>query len=259
MNNPFATPASSEGIEWKDLNGSLLLIEPTGVETGIPTVHGDTDAVRANIVALDGPQAGVVHDDALVFPKVLQSQLRSRIGQKVLGRLYQGQPKQGQSAPWLLAEATEQDVQAGLAYLQGSMQAAPPQQQPQAQPYNQGGNLPQPGGYQQPAQQWQQPQAQQPPAQQWQQPQAAQQHPAQHYAQAAANGPQGGQQQPQQWQQPQAAQQPPAAAPQQAGTVDAAQIQTLIAQGASDQDIAATTGANPQQIAAIRAFAGRGA
>ncbi|KQP24315.1 hypothetical protein [Aeromicrobium sp. Leaf272] len=41
---------------------------------------------------------------------MLQSQLRGSVGQKVLGRLGQGNAKPGQSAPWLLNEATADDV-----------------------------------------------------------------------------------------------------------------------------------------------------
>ena len=62
-------------------------------------------------------------------PKVLAVQLRPRIGQKVLGRLGQGQAKPGQDAPWVLAEATESDVDVALAFLAkiaAPVAAAPP-------------------------------------------------------------------------------------------------------------------------------------
>lgn len=113
--NPFATiPSPSDGITWADVNGALLIIRPTSIETGIQTSFGAADAVRADVWVVDGPSAGEVHDDTLVFPKLLQSQLKSRINQVVLGRLTQGQGKPGQSAPWLLAEPTAQDVQVGM-------------------------------------------------------------------------------------------------------------------------------------------------
>jgi len=171
--NPFATiPSPSDGITWADVNGALLIIRPTAIEAGIQTSYGAADAVRADVWVVDGPSAGEIHDDTLVFPKLLQSQLKSRINQVVLGRLTQGQGKPGQSAPWLLAEPTAQDVQAGMQAwerIQAGTQQAPVQQQaPAAQQAPQATTL-QPQA-QPAAQQW-------PPAQQAQAP--VQQAPAQ--------------------------------------------------------------------------------
>ncbi len=132
MTDPFADPGSSTSVEWGDLLGSLLLLTVHGVERDISTVHGVSDAVRADVAVLDGPQRGTVYDDALVFPKMLQSQLRSRVGQKVLGRLAQGEAKRGQSAPWMLNAATEDDKRVGRDYLAHAM-SAPAQPSPQSQ------------------------------------------------------------------------------------------------------------------------------
>lgn len=122
-NNPFAAPAPpSSGVKWDDLNGRLLLIEPKTAETGIATAFGDTDAIRADIAVLDGDGKGDTYPDALVFPKVLQSQLRQQLGQKVLGRLGQGVGKPGQSPPWLLEAATPDDQQTGIRYLEWRQQ-----------------------------------------------------------------------------------------------------------------------------------------
>ena len=119
--SPFATPATAVGIKWADINGALVLIDVHSVETGIQTTFGESDAVRADVAVLDGEQAGETYPDCLIFPKALQGQLRSRIGAKVLGRVTQGQAKSGQSAPWLLAEATEDDIKVGTAYLAGGI------------------------------------------------------------------------------------------------------------------------------------------
>jgi hypothetical protein len=119
MSNPFAAPAPpGSGIKWDELSGRLLLIEPTAVKTEIKTSFGDADAVVADIAILDGDTKGDTYPEALVFPKVLQGQLRSKLGEKVLGRLAQGQAKPGQSAPWLLNEATADDIQVGVRYLE---------------------------------------------------------------------------------------------------------------------------------------------
>lgn len=168
--NPFASiPSPSEGIDWKENFGALLIIQPTAIETGIQTSYGSADAVRANVWVVDGANAGEIHDDTLVFPKLLQSQLKSRINQVVLGRLGQGQGKPGQSAPWLLNEPAAQDIQTGMAAwerIQAGTQQAPVQQQaPAAQQAPQATTL--------------QPQAQ---AQQWDEPAQQAQAPAQQQA-----------------------------------------------------------------------------
>jgi hypothetical protein len=120
----FAAPAAASGIDWSELNGRLLIVEPSEIVKDINTNFGVTDAVRANVTVLDGNEAGKKHDDTLIFPRVLQSQLGSRIGQKVLGRLGQGQAKPGQSPPWMLNAATPDDEQKAVAYLSTQFTAA---------------------------------------------------------------------------------------------------------------------------------------
>jgi len=120
----FATPASSAGIEWSSLNGCLLVVEPTEVVKDIATNFGLTDAVRATVTVIDGAKGGQKYSDTLVFPKVLQSQLSSRINQKVLGRLGQGQAKPGQSAPWMLNPGTPEDEQKAVGFLSSQLTAA---------------------------------------------------------------------------------------------------------------------------------------
>lgn len=114
-NSPFAAPAAASGFDYKEHIGRLLVIEPHSVEEGVPTSLGDKDAIRADIHVIDGETAD--YADILVFPRVLQGQLRSRLGQKVIGRLEQGQARPGQNPPWRIAEASEADVQAGVTWL----------------------------------------------------------------------------------------------------------------------------------------------
>lgn len=118
MSNPFSAPAPpGSGIEYEPLLGALLLVEPHSVETGIKTSFGEKDAVRADVTVLDGEQKGEVYADTLVFPTVLIGQLRSKVGEKVLGRLTQGQAKPGQKPPWMLEAASDADQQIGVNYL----------------------------------------------------------------------------------------------------------------------------------------------
>lgn len=108
----FAQPASSTGFDLNENEGALLMIKPIELKEDITTTYGTSSAVEANIVVLDGPNVGERIDDALLFPKVLQGQLKKYIGtgQVALGRLGKGQAKPGQSAPWMLQDYTEQDA-----------------------------------------------------------------------------------------------------------------------------------------------------
>lgn len=115
----FASPASAVGIAWADLKGALIIADVHSVEQGIKTAFGDTDAVRADVHVLDGPGQGTSYNDTLVFPRVLRSQLGPNVGRKVLGRVGQGNAKPGQSAPWLVVDATADDQKTGAAWLAG--------------------------------------------------------------------------------------------------------------------------------------------
>lgn len=126
MSDMFDGPSSSTGIKWEDVHGRLLLITPHSVETDIKTSFGDTDAVRADVVILDGPGAPDEYRDTLIFPKVLQSQVRSNAGtgRMNLGRLGQGNKKPGQSAPWMLGDPTDADKDIARAHI-ASTQTTP--------------------------------------------------------------------------------------------------------------------------------------
>ncbi|MFD7157929.1 hypothetical protein ACFV9C_25230 [Kribbella sp. NPDC059898] len=117
MSNQFADPAEMTGIKWDDLEGALLLIKPYGLEQGVVTNFGTTDAVRADVTVLDGSNKGEEYPDALVFPRVLQGQLKPRTGQLVVGRLGKGAAKPGQSAPWKLDKASKADIEVAEKHL----------------------------------------------------------------------------------------------------------------------------------------------
>ena len=114
----FATPAApGGGFNAADNDGALLLFEVLEQVTAVPTSYGDTDAIRANVAILDGANKGETYPDSLIFPRVLQSQLRSQIGgDKVLGRLGKGTAKPGQSAPWRLDDPTDADIKVAEKY-----------------------------------------------------------------------------------------------------------------------------------------------
>lgn len=114
MSDMFSPPASTQGIDLAAVKGHLLLISPTSHEIGVVTSFGPADPIRANVVDLD---SGDTYEDILIFPRVLVSQLKPRIGGKVLGRLGQGVAKAGQSAPWTLDAFSPEDAKKAEAYL----------------------------------------------------------------------------------------------------------------------------------------------
>jgi hypothetical protein len=128
----FKAPAApGDGITWANHLGALLLVEVVAQEHGVSTVHGPADPVRANVAVIDGPGAGDTYEDTLIFPKLLISQTKGSVGQKVLGRLGQGNQKPGQSAPWLLQEASAEDIAKAEAWVAANSKpavtsAAPP-------------------------------------------------------------------------------------------------------------------------------------
>jgi hypothetical protein len=124
MTETLNDPGSAAGINWTDLKGALLLFTVDSVEKDIDTMYGKSDAIRCDVVVLDGDQKDEDYTDMLVFPKVLQSQLRAKVGgQKVLGRLGQGEAKKGQDPPWKLELATDADRKVGMAYLDRTAKA----------------------------------------------------------------------------------------------------------------------------------------
>ena len=107
-------PAPGDPLDLNPMLGSLLVFQVNELIEHVPTVHtipGEkTPAVRADVYCLDWAQGGFERKDALVFPRVLQGQLRASVGKKVLGRLRKGVAKAGHAAPWELAPATQEDL-----------------------------------------------------------------------------------------------------------------------------------------------------
>lgn len=119
MTDQFDGPGSANGISWSDYEGRLLLITPHENDVVMNTAFGESTAVRADVVVLDGPGAPDEVSDTLIFPKVLQGQVKGNAGtgRMNLGRLGKGQAKPGQSAPWMLGDPTDADKDVARAYI----------------------------------------------------------------------------------------------------------------------------------------------
>jgi len=114
----FRDPSTGgDKLPLDDLKGSLLLFSVHEQMPEMQTSFGPATPIRADVAVLDGALKGTAYEDALIFPRVLQGNLRGAIGEMVIGRLGKGQAKAGQSAPWLLEAATEADKAVGERYL----------------------------------------------------------------------------------------------------------------------------------------------
>lgn len=110
MSQPWGKPpAASFEFGLADHDGVLAFFLVGGLHTSVATSFGERDAVRCSIIMLDGPEAGKVFADVLIFNSRPVARLRSVPGQIVLARIGLGQAKGGNNKPVELYEATPQD------------------------------------------------------------------------------------------------------------------------------------------------------
>lgn len=117
----FDAPASSgAGLKPADVEGHLLVVEPLDHVPSMVTAYGDSDAIRVTVHDISAQQT---HENVLWFPKALVGSLKLSIGKRVLGVMGKGQAKAGQSAPWVLVDASgnADAVKAATAYLTGQV------------------------------------------------------------------------------------------------------------------------------------------
>jgi hypothetical protein len=107
----LSDPAAPGGekLPLAELNGALLLINVRDQLKDVATEFGPTDPISADVYVLDGDHKGESFEDTLIFPKVLVSSLKTKVGDWVQARLGQGIAKPGRSAPWLLNTISDDD------------------------------------------------------------------------------------------------------------------------------------------------------
>lgn len=125
MSIDFASPGtggSGDTLAPADVEGHVLVVEPAEYVASIATAFGDKDAIRCTVHDITTQTTA---QDVLWFPGGLIGALKGRIGQRVLGVMSKGTAKAGQSAPWILVDASgnEQAVAAATAYLTGQVAA----------------------------------------------------------------------------------------------------------------------------------------
>lgn len=132
IDDDFEIPTPANGDEFKpaEHKGALLLIDVIEHCDTMTTEFGEARPIRCNVAVLDGEHKGNTADDTLLFGVALINLLKGKVGKKVLGRLGQGVAKPGRSAPWLLAEPTEDDKVTARKYLSFIAEQTPKPEMP---------------------------------------------------------------------------------------------------------------------------------
>jgi hypothetical protein len=120
----FASPSTGGGTVLKpaDIEGHLLIVEPNEYIENMSTSMGESDAVSVTVHDINTQET---HESVLWFSRVLVGSLKGRIGQKVLGVMGKGEAKPGQTAPWVLKDASGEPkaVEAATKYLTAQVAA----------------------------------------------------------------------------------------------------------------------------------------
>jgi hypothetical protein len=120
----FSAPAAGSVLKPAEIEGHLLVVEPREYIQSMSTAMGDSDAVRCTVHDIT---TKTTYEEVLWFSSVLVGSLKSRIGAKVLGVMGKGVAKPGQTAPWLLNDASAEPaaLEAARTYLATVTTAAP--------------------------------------------------------------------------------------------------------------------------------------
>lgn len=119
MTDQFDPPAKTIGIDLHHFLGALVLVRPIEIRYQQKTRYGLADATVADIHVLDGPGAGYCVRSTMIWPKLLQAALAPGVGtgRFTLGRITQGEAKQGEDPPWILSDPNEADAALARRYM----------------------------------------------------------------------------------------------------------------------------------------------
>lgn len=116
-------PGKMSGFKATDHIGDLVVFLGVSRESNVKTAFGETDAARVQLVVpLDGEHGGEVFTDSLIFGRALVPSLVNAGADIVVGRLAQGEAKKGQSAPTILADPTDEEVEAVQEWIEANIE-----------------------------------------------------------------------------------------------------------------------------------------
>jgi hypothetical protein len=104
-----STPVGLSGLKMNNpmFMNQLLLVEPIEFIDEIKTARGAQSAVRANIIPLTGPQAGILQPNITVWQEALKRELRDAHNgpdRWLLAVLYMGEQRGQNNPPYLFRE-----------------------------------------------------------------------------------------------------------------------------------------------------------
>ena len=115
----FSAPkaGASDRLAPEQCAGHLLMIVPVKLHVAFfagrpikdsnpPAMSAPSDAIQVNVVDFDTPGSPTVYKGVMWGQKVIAEGLADQIGETILARFYKGVAKGGNSAPWLLEDAT---------------------------------------------------------------------------------------------------------------------------------------------------------
>lgn len=125
FSDDFAKPseAPSGGDGWnltEEAEGRLILFTPLREQTVETADYGAKPVIVADVVVLNEkkPEKSEAHAEVFVWGGYLRGALRGFVGERrVLGRLVRGTKKERGNYPWLLEDATADEVEIAKAYL----------------------------------------------------------------------------------------------------------------------------------------------
>jgi hypothetical protein len=115
----FTAPAApGTTLKPADIEGHLLVVVADEYIPEIQTSMGASEAVRVTVHDIT---TGETAEGVLWFSKVLVSSLKSMLGRQILAVMGRGVAKVGQSAPWVLEDASHstEAIAAATKYLTG--------------------------------------------------------------------------------------------------------------------------------------------
>lgn len=118
-----AAPAGGSGARLKDDLGALVVIRVNEYKPDFSTSNGPADAIAADWIVCDGPNAGEVREGALIFGRAIVPGLKANLDNGVkftVGVVAHGEAKPGKSAPLILQNFTPDQLetaQKAVAYV----------------------------------------------------------------------------------------------------------------------------------------------
>lgn len=109
-----AAPAGGSGARLKDDLGQLVVIRVNEYKPDFSTQNGPVDAIAADWIVCDGPNAGQVREGALIFGRALVPGLKANFDNGIkftVGVLGHGEAKPGKNAPLILQNFTPEQLQ----------------------------------------------------------------------------------------------------------------------------------------------------